>query len=102
MRRWSWILTCSAVTVAWISRGARMVMSSFGEGVWPCVLFYLPPHRPSRFAHRLTTGRKFFTLRRGADLNPRAPRRGAGAGVKGTRKMRTLGADRYHFMGAHE
>jgi hypothetical protein len=35
-------------------------MSSFGEGVLPCVLFYLFPLRFSKSAHRLATGRKIF------------------------------------------
>lgn len=33
--------------------------SSFGEGMLPCVLFYLFPLKFSRSAHRLATGRKF-------------------------------------------
>src|SRR5512135_3228503 len=37
-----------------------MVISSFGVGVLPCMLFYLLPLRFSRPAHRLATGRKFF------------------------------------------
>jgi len=35
-----------------------MVRSSFGEGVLPCVLFYLFPLKFSISAHRLATGRK--------------------------------------------
>ena len=42
-----------------------MVRSSFGEGVLPCVLFYLFPLKFSRSAHRLATGRKFFLVGRG-------------------------------------
>ena len=34
--------------------------SSFGEGVLPCVLFYLFPLKFSISAHRLATGRKKF------------------------------------------
>ena len=34
--------------------------SSFGEGVLPCVLFYLFPLKFSISAHRLATGRNFF------------------------------------------
>jgi len=37
-----------------------MVRSSFGEGVLPCVLFYLFPLKFSISAHRLATGRKYF------------------------------------------
>jgi hypothetical protein len=37
-----------------------MVMSSFGEGVLPCVPFYRFPLKSSRSAHRLATGRKSF------------------------------------------
>jgi len=37
-----------------------MVRSSFGEGVLPCVLFYLFPLKFSISAHRLATGRDFF------------------------------------------
>jgi len=35
-----------------------MVISSFGEGVFLCVLFYLLPPKSTRSAHRLATGRK--------------------------------------------
>jgi hypothetical protein len=35
-------------------------MSSFGEGVLPCVPFYRFPLKSSRAAHRLATGRKKF------------------------------------------
>jgi len=42
-----------------------MVMSSFGEGVLPCVPFYRFPLNSSRSAHRLATGRKFSLTRAG-------------------------------------
>jgi hypothetical protein len=37
-----------------------MMISSFGEGVLLCVLFYLLPLKSSRSAHRLATGRILF------------------------------------------
>src|SRR4051812_3838809 len=40
-----------------------MVISSFGEVVLPCVLFYRSPLKFSRSAHRLATGRTFSAHR---------------------------------------
>src|SRR5512135_2813325 len=62
-----------------------MVISSVGEGVWPCVLFYLFPHKSSRSAHRLATGRENFLLLEGFVVPP------------GERREGRLGSDAEHL-----